>query len=86
MITKLKAIYQEYREFFIDLLALFVTTILIFFGFERGVAKERKNETEKDIDLLHSKNSEAILKEKLADKDKSIYEISSDVDNILDRK
>lgn len=67
-------------------LSVFVTALIAYLGFKKGVEKSDRSKKEVELSALRTKVENVILKEKIADKQKDISEISKDVDDILDRK
>jgi hypothetical protein len=55
-------------------------------GFKKGIQKEDQEKKQAEIDLIETKAEKVILEERMADEKKSLHEISSDVDDLLDRK
>lgn len=83
---KIKQWYKENKELIIMGLGLFFGGVATYLGFRKGVDRMTKKVNKAEINLLKAEAEKVIIEEKLADKEKSISEISSDVDNFLNRK
>lgn len=83
---KIKQWYKDNKEMILMGLGLIVTGMATYLGFKKGVDKMSKKVNKAEINVLKAEAETVIIKEKLADKEKPISEISSDVDNFLSRK
>lgn len=81
-----KKLYTENKMYFKLGFTLFFSSLFAYLGFKKGVNKVSKEANKAKIDSLKSQEEKIIIKEKLADKEKPISEISSDIDSFLDRK
>lgn len=80
---KVQLFFKNYGALFAGAVG-FISTILL--GMVIGNRKKEKELKKEKISVVKKEAENVILKEKLADKDKKLSEISEDVDNILDRK
>lgn len=80
---KLKLLFKNYGSLILGVFA-FVGSILL--SFVVGSRKRERELKKEKISVVKKEAENVILKEKIADKEKTLNEISEDVDNILDRK
>lgn len=83
---KIKLWFKENQTYLTLGLSIFVATLLAYLGFKKGTQKGNEEKRQAEIDLIESKAEKVILEERIADEKKSLHEISSDVDDLLDRK
>lgn len=83
---KIKEWFKANKEIIFLGLTMFISGLMAYIGFKKGSSKEDKEKKQAEIDLIDSKAENVILKERIADEKKSLHEISSDVDDLLDRK
>lgn len=83
---KIKTWFKENHVYLTFGLSALLAGLIAYLGFEKGVQKTIKGKKEAEITSLKVEAENVILKEKIADKQKDISEISQDVDDILDRK
>lgn len=83
---KFKKWFMENKGYITLGFSILVGTLLAYLGFKKGVNKSSEEKRQAEIDLIDSKADNVILKERMADEKKSLHEISSDVDDLLDRK
>lgn len=82
-VKKSKLSFKDYLGLFLGALGLVGGSL---FAFVIGSRKRERELKKEKISVVKKESENVILKEKLADKDKKLNEISEDVDNILDRK
>lgn len=83
---KIKDWFKQNQMYLTMFFTMFIAGLSAYLGFKKASKEESKEKRQAEIDLIETKAEKVILEERLADKEKTLHEISSDVDDLLDRK